>query len=566
MKTALRRLTRSLCLALALGASGPAIANGNAPDNLPAQELTPRALYHFLLAEIAGARGEFELAAQLYVELARSTRDARVARRATEVAMYARNLPLASEAARLWASAEPESDEARRILGGLSSSGEQNLDTIQMHLAMALASSSERLAQNLLALPRSLARLPDRQAARTIIFRLTEPYLDQPEAQVARAQASLGSGDAMAALAAAEQALSLRPGWEPAVLLKAQVLQQAGANAEALRHLEAELERQPDSRALQHARARTLIGAQRFAEARQAFRQLLASDTQNPDLLFAVALLSLQLDDIADAEAKLLAALAAGHSQPDTIRLHLGQIAESRGDGAAARKWFGEITDDDHQVEATIRSARSFAREGRIDEARALLQTEADDAELVRRYVMAEAQILRDANRPADALAVLDEALRETPDDPDLLYEAGMLEERLDRIERMETRLRRVIALQPNQAHAYNALGYSLADRNLRLDEAEALIARALELAPNDPFILDSMGWVRFRRGDPAAALGHLERAYSLRQDAEIAAHLGEVLWALARHDDARRILLEALTRHADNRVLSDTITRLGVR
>lgn len=566
MKTALCRLIRSFCLALALGASGPALANGNAPDTLPAQELTPRALYHFLLAEIAGARGEFELAAQLYVELARSTRDARVARRATEVAMYSRNLPLASEAARLWAAAAPDSDEARRILGGLSSTGEQNLDAIQMHLAMVLASSSERLAPNLLALPRSLARMPDREAARNIIFRLTEPYLDHPEAHVARAQASLGTGDAMTALAAAELALGQRPGWEPAVLLKAQVLQQAGAHAEALRHLETELERQPDSRTLLHARARALIGAQRFVEAREAFRQLLAADAQNPDLLFAAALLSLQLDDIAAAEGGFLAALAAGHGQPDTIRLHLGQIAESRADGTAARKWFGEITDDDLQIEATIRSARSFAREGRIDEARALLQTEADDAELVRRYVMAEAQILRDANRPNDALAVLDEALRETPDDPDLLYEAGMLEERIDRLDRMEARLRRVIALQPNQAHAYNALGYSLADRKLRLDEAEALIARALELAPNDPFILDSMGWVRFRRGDPAAALGHLERAYALRQDAEIAAHLGEVLWALARHDDARRILLEALARHADNRVLSDTVTRLGIR
>ena len=182
------------------------------------------------------------------------------------------------------------------------------------------------------------------------------------------------------------------------------------------------------------------------------------------------------------------------------------------------------------------------------------------------RLLLAEAQILRDAERPTEALALLEAALRENPEDTGLLYEAAMLAERIGRMDLLEARLRRVLELQPDHAHALNALGYSLADRGLRLDEAEALIARAHALMPQDPFILDSLGWVRFRRGDQVGALVHLERAYGMRKDAEIAAHLGEVLWTLGRRDEARRIFAEALAAHPDNRLLTDTGRRLGIQ
>ena len=571
MKTQLSRLARSLCLALALGAGGTALAaNGDAVGGpLPNQELTPRTLYHFLLAEIAGARGQIGLSAQLYLDLARSTRDPRIARRATEIAMYSRNLRMATEAARIWAELAPDSEEARRVLASMSGAehgGEVDLDAIQIQLARVLAQSNGRLAQNLLGLNRTLARVPDKQAVRGIVGRLTEPYLDVPEAHIARAQAAMATEDPMGALAAVERALQLHPGWEPAVLMKAQILQQAGASEEALRQLEAEVARKPDSTTLRLAWARALVSAQRFEAARNEFRRLLEASPNDAELLYAVGLLSLQLEQPGEAEVHFVRALAAGHPQSDLIRLHLGQIVAERGQGEAARKWFDEVTDPELRPEANIRSAQSIAREGRVDEARALLQAEADEPEVMRRYILAEVQILRDARRPAEALLVLDDALRETPDDTGLLYEAAMLAEHIDRVDLMETRLRRVIELQPDHAHAHNALGYSLADRNLRLEEAEALIVRALELAPDDPFILDSLGWVRFRRGDGAGALVHLERAYAKRQDAEIAAHLGEVLWSLSRRDDARRILDQALAAHPDNALLNATAVRLGIR
>ncbi|TAH46377.1 MAG: tetratricopeptide repeat protein [Betaproteobacteria bacterium] len=558
-----RRTTLAVALCLGAGLSAAADRPDKAANELPPQELTPRTLYQLLLAEIAGARGQISLSTQLYLDLARNTRDPRIARRATEIAMFARNFEATSQAARIWAEIAPDSPDARRILSGVMAGTNGSLDDAQVQLARALATHPERLAQNLLGLNRALARVEDKQAVQAMVMRLTEPYLDLPEAHFARAQAAMIAQDPMEAVAALDTALGLRPDWEPAILFKAQVLQHAGAADEALKQIDAALARQPDNRNLQVARARAMVGAKRYEEARAEFRRLLEAAPDDRELLFAAALLAEQLNDRADAETQFTRALAAGHPEQDLIRLHLGQIAESRGDGATARKWFDEVRSPEHRAEAVIRNAQSLARENRLDDARQLLQREEGDEAARRRYVLAEAQLLRDADRPAEALAVVDAALRSRPDDVDLMYEAAMLAERLDRISIMETRLRRVIALKPDHAHAFNALGYSLADRGLRLKEAEALITRALQLSPDDPFILDSMGWVRFRRGDRTGALTHLERAYRMRQDPEIAAHLGEVLWSLQRRTDADRILDEAIAAHPDNKLLRDTAQRL---
>ncbi len=564
MKIDIARLARRTSLAVGLSlATGLAGAAGEGAP--PGQELTPKTLYQFLLAEIAGARGQVGLSAELYLDLARATRDPRIARRATEIAMFSRNLPLASEAARLWAEVEPDSEDARRILANVVAAGSDGrLEDLQIQVARALAhSTGERLAQNLMGLNRALQRLPDKEAAQSVVMRVTEPYLDLPEAHFARSQAAMIAQDAMQAMAAIDRAIELRPGWDPAILMKAQILQHAGAGEAAVKQLEAELARDPGNVALRQAYGRALVATKRFDDARTEFRRLLDAAPNDRDLLYAVALLSVQLNEDAEAEALFRRALDADHPEQDVIRLHLGQLADNRGEGEAARKWFAAVDDARHRLEANIRIAQSLAREKRVDEARTHLQTLKGDDDARRRYVMAEAQILREADRPAEAMLVLDAALARAPDDTDLLYEAAMLAERLDRIDLMEDKLRKVIALKPEHAHAHNALGYSLADRAMRLDEAQALIERALELAPDDPFILDSLGWVYFRRGDLDNALKHLERAYAMRNDAEIAAHLGEVLWNLSRRDDADRLLNEALAAHPDNTLLRDTARRL---
>ena len=341
MKIRPSRTVRTLCLAIGLGATA-CVAGAAEQDSvggpLPAQELAPQTIYQFLLAEIAGARGQISLSAQIYLELARATRDPRIARRATEIAMFSRNPQMAGEAARLWMETAPQSEEARRVFAGVGGGGgTSNLEQVQLQLARALAQSNGRIGQNLLGLNRALAGIPDKDAVLRIVQRLTEPYLDVPEAHLARAHAAMVAEDPMQGLGAVDAALRLKPSWEPAVQLKAQILVHSGASAEAVRQLEVELERNPDSAPLRLALARALVSAQRFEQARDQFNQLLAAKPDDAELLYAVGLLSMQLKDEKTAESHYLRALEAGYPQPDLIRLQLGQMAERRGEGTLAR-------------------------------------------------------------------------------------------------------------------------------------------------------------------------------------------------------------------------------------
>jgi tetratricopeptide (TPR) repeat protein len=530
----------------------------------PAQELSPQVFYEYLLAEIAGARGQFEVAVPAYLDLARRTRDPRIARRATEIALVARQLPAALEAARIWNDADPDSPEAKRVLAGvLMSGGAGRLDEAQTHLARVLAEAGERLPQSLLSLNRAFAQVQDKAAVRTAIGRVTEPYLQLPEARFARAHAAFNAEDAEGARQELDQALALRPDWEPAVLFQAQLLHAKGGG-EARQFLADYLTRHPDSLAGRVAYARALAAGKEYDAALAEFRRLLAERPEDPELLNATAVLAVQANQWDEAERLFRKLLEHSPRDADGVRLSLGKLADQRKRYDEAIEWYRGVTDEERRPEAQLRIAQSLAAAGRIDEARKHLRGLPGDAAAVARHRLAEVQLLREAGRDGEAYEVVEQALRAQPDDSDLLYESAMLAERLGRLPVMESRLRKLIALKPDSAHAYNALGYALADRGQRLAEAEALIRKALVLAPEDPFIIDSMGWVLFRRGDSAGAAAQLEKAYRQRPDPEIAAHLGEVYWRLGRQDEARRLWAEALKAHPDNGVLKAVVKRLA--
>jgi tetratricopeptide (TPR) repeat protein len=412
-------------------------------------------------------------------------------------------------------------------------------------------------------LNRLLAGNADKSANLRVIRGLAAKHPQLPQAHFAVAQAAALAGDDEAAVAAAHEAQKLRPDWELAVLLEAQVLQKRSP-ASAAKRLGEFIAAFPDARDARLSYARVLVMEKRLPEARKQFEAVAGASPANPDVIYAVGLLAYQLKDYGAAEDYLKRVLALPYRDPEGVRYLLGQMAEEQKLWPRAIEWYESIKTGDHVMPARMRTASAIAKQGKLDEARAFLKRVAEEnPEDAVQATVAEAQLLRDANRHDDAFALLSEALGKQPEQPDLLYDLALTAEKLERFDLLEAHLRKLIEVKPDHAHAYNALGYSFAERNQRLPEARKLIEKALELSPEDYFIIDSLGWVLYREGDLKGAARELRRAYGGRPDAEIGAHLGEVLWVLGERDEARRIWDEALKAGPENETLQKTLKRL---
>lgn len=534
---------------------------GRRQPPLPAQELTQAILFKIMVAEVAMQRGQAHVAVPAYLELARETRDPRVAQRATELAWNARLVSAAIEAAGIWMQSDPGSQRARQALVALLVNQAQLKEALP-HLENWVAADKTNAGQVFLQIASLLARHKDRAAVLGLMQALARSYGDVPEARLAVAQAAWGAGNAELALAEARAGLALRPDWELAALFLAQVLQQRSA-AEAISYLGGYIKEHRQARDARLNYARLLVNEKRYDEARRQFEVLLKDFPDNADVTMAVALLAMQAGDYDSAETQLQRLFKLGYKDPNAVRMYLGQISEERKRFDEALKWYGEVTPGGQHITAQSRYAGVLAKQGRLGDARRhLQQVNPQNSQQRVQLAQAEATLLREASAYREAFEVLDRALVELPDSPELLYDHALAAEKVDRVDVLEANLRRVIKMRPDHAHAYNALGYTLADRNERLDEARQLIDTALKLAPEDPFIMDSMGWVLYRQGRGEEALTYLQRAYGLRPDPEIGAHLGEVLWAEGKRDEARKIWSDVLKAHPKNEILQNTIKR----
>ena len=551
----IRRLVPIAVFAFAL--QGAALAQ---PD---AKELNEPTLYELLLGEIAMQRGDYALAAKTYLELARRTGDARVARRAVEVANQGKLPELALEAAKTWQEIEPKSPAALQVVAALLVSAKR-VDEAEPYLEKLLASEGVDLERAFLQLNRLLAANPDKAANLRVVQRLAARHPELAPAQLAIAQAAAAAADDKSALAAARRAAELRPEWEAPAVMEAQVLQKR-STAEAAKRLAQFVERNPSSREGRLNYARALILDKRVPEARKQFETLLAANPGNTDLIYTIGLLAFQLKDYSVAEDNLKRLVGnEAYRDPDGARFLLGQIAEEQKQWPRAIEWYEQIQEGDHALNARLRTANAIAKQGKLDAAREFLhKVGADNPDQQVQITVAEAQLLRDANRHKEAFQILGEALKSEPDQPELLYDFALTAEKLEKYDLLEQNLRKLIEVRPDHAHAYNALGYSFAERNTRLREARELIEQALKLAPEDYFIVDSLGWVQYREGDLKGAAETLRRAYGGRPDAEIGAHLGAVLWVMGDRGEANRIWQESLKSAPDNETLLKTIKRL---
>ena len=558
---------------LALALAGPLhAADRNAAKKPPRQQSTAshgpedllaRTVFQSLLADLALQRGDTELGVSAWADLARRTRDPAVLARATEVAAATRQYDLALELTRLWLQVEPDSKQARQTESSLLLLSNR-IDDLAPQLAKLLEQDKAGLPGNLMHLNRMLARHPDKQAVQRLIDRVAEPYLDFPEAHFAMGLAASNADDPMRAQSEFSRSLQLRPGWEAAALARAQLLARQ-SHASAIDSLKEFVAAHPEAREARLTLARLLISDQKYNEARTQFDHLLKETPDNPEVIYPVGVLALQQGDTTTGRALLEKLLKSDFRDKSSVHFFLGQLDEEQKKPDAALTHFLQVTAGDQYIAARARAAQILLQQGKTDEARELLHaTRGGSAGEQAQLAIAEAQLLREAGRGGDAYAVLEAALAHDPDSPELLYETALTAERQGKPEVMEKHLRRLLTLKPEHAHALNALGYSLADRNIRLAEAQDLITRALALAPQDPFIMDSMGWVQFRLGQLPEALKTLETAYGIKADPEIAAHLGEVLWTMGRKDEAAHLLKEATKKHPDNDVLTGAVKKFA--
>lgn len=541
---------------------------GKITDERVARELRRNkdSIFESLLAEIAAARGRTDVSVPLYLDLAKRTRDPRVARRATEIALMARKGPGPDvlEAVRLWAEFDPASEEAAQMLGGLVAGGLGNPDDLENLLSGLLSRQAKAPGPMLLQLNRAFSRYSDKKAVQNRIERLTTPYLGFAEAHFSRSNAALNADDLPGALAAIDKALEVRSGFEWGALLKMQILNKAGRIKDAIAFGRDFVERQPKFLDARYAYARLLAIDKQYVPARSQFEVLVKESPSNGEFGYTYALLLVQLEDSKGAEAEFKRLLELGQPDPNAVKMQLGQLYEAGKRPEEAIKIYHGIEGANKNA-AIARVAVLQARGGDLSGARAMLQKQRESRpkDLAALYLL-EAQLLRELKKVPDAMALLEEGLATEPEQAELLYEYAMLAEKAGKFELMERTLRKIIALKPEEAQAYNALGYVLADRNERLNEAQALLDKALSLSPDDAFIQDSVGWVLFRKGDYQGAYAMLKRAYSVRQDAEIAAHLGEVLWMMGRQGEARNVWNEAIKTSPDNEELAKVMKRFA--
>ena len=578
----------AVALACALVLSHGVYAQTEAPSTVANSSLDAPLFYQLIIGEMELRSGQPGTAFQVLLDAARKTRDEELFRRATEVALQARAGDQALAATQAWRTALPESLDAVRyqlqLLIGLNRPG----DTVEpLRTLLKLTPAAERPAV-ISSLPRLFDRGTDKTQSAKRLEQVLQPSLAAPEtraaAQVALGRAWLAAGDNTKALELARSAHAIDPTAESVALLGLELMASTPA-AESI--VTAHLQAKPASTPIRMVYARILSNAQRYADAVPQLEAVVLTDKPPASAWLTLGALHLELKRPREATTVLneyLQRLQAGTVAPPVpdddddndpatpdqgttqAYLLLSQAAEQQRDYAGAEAWLAKVTNPQRALDVQARRASLLAKQGKLKQGRELIRRAPEKtAEDARAKLLAEAQLLRDVKQWGEANTVLATANQKFPDDPDLLYEQSMMVEKLNRMDEMEKLLRRVIELKPDHHHAYNALGYSLADRNLRLPEARELIQKALALAPGEPFITDSLGWVEYRLGNRDEALRLLQQAYKSRPDVEIGVHLGEVLWMNGQRDEARRILREVRAKDNTNDVLKETLKRLRV-
>lgn len=529
---------------------------------LPLVPLTGDILYDLLVGEMAGQRGELPLSVRHYLQAAVETRDPRIAERATRIAIYSRRQDEALKAARIWVETDPENLKGHQVLSGLYMRQGDPMGAIP-HLEKLLMFKDGATAKRLLMISNLLSKQKDKNAALKAMEKLLETRKDNADALYAYGFLALHADKLELAEQTIDKVLVLRPGWVDAIIIRARIYVAKGQKATARHYLAEAVDDDSDNVVLRLSYGRLLIDLNQPEQALEQFKWLMEYTPENEDIVYTLAALSLQTDRLDEAREYFLE-LANNNEKGSDVYFYLGQIAERQQEPDMAIAYYSRITAEQlNHFNARIRISYLMIKREGLDSALNYLRTiEIKQPRDQARLYIVEGEMLSNVDRYEDAMVVFNSAVDKMPDNNDLLYARAMLAEKMDQLDLLEKDLGKILARDPDNSQALNALGYTLADRTTRYTEALNYVKHALELDPTSYFILDSMGWVYYRMGNYDEAVKHLKRAMNMHWDPEIAAHLGEVLWVKGDQTGAREIWDSALKKAPGDELLLKVIKR----
>ena len=538
------------------------LANAKPDPSSNADNYTnPDLVFRLLLAEIASQRGELNLASELFLDLAKQTDSALLAERATRLTGFTRNGTIALEASKVWNELNKDSIDAQQALSEILIANNK-LNEAKPILQKLLLKEKTR-ASGFLYLNSMLSHVSDKKAVLILVTDLAQPYPKLAEAHFAIAHAAWVGKDQKVYEKELATINQIKPDWEMPALFKGQILAKESPE-KALNFYSDFLSKYPKSNDVRLEFAKLLTNGRKFNEAKNEFIRLVNASNSSAEITLAVALLSVELEDYDLAEKYFLQSLKKNPKDKDQIFIYLAKISDKKNQGDAAITWLNKVGDGNHFIESKLIAAEIIAKKESIDKALVFLSTlKSDSQDEKLSIVQLKTSLLTRSNRHQEAFQLLQNEAPNFAQSPEFKFDYALLADKLNKYDLMEKLLREAIKIRPDYAVAYNALGYSFADRNINLEDAKKYIELALSISPNNHYILDSMGWLYFRLGKLDSALSFIQKAYDVQPDPEIAAHLGEILWAQGKKKEANDVLELSLQSFPDNEVLKEAFKRL---
>jgi tetratricopeptide (TPR) repeat protein len=514
-------------------------------------ELSENLLYHLLVGEIATQRGEFKEAVKSYKEATILSNNIEVAKRATKIAVYDGSDDALS-IAKQWVTLDPKDAEAQKTVAILYFRVGDTANAL-VHMKRLLSFSDIKKVDGYLFIANLLSQEKDVQSTISLMSDLVDSTGSTAQGNFALATLAVVAKRLRVAQERAEKVLTMTPGDLRAQNLFGRILIGSEQKPQALEYFQTIYDAGNADLKMKNTLARLFVDVKRYGDAKSVFQNMLALEPRNNETVYALALLAMQTESFDTAE-QYLKVLDTAKFKVNEVRFYLGQISDAKEQFDDAFQWYQKIRLGKHYFDAQVRMVDILSSQGKIKQARVLIRSiRVQFPDLSVKLYLLEAELVEQVKDFNESMTIYDTALKTHPKDEDLLYNRALLGEEMGRMDILERDLRAIIAFNPKSANALNALGYTLVEKTPRVDEGLKMIQQALRLKPNDPAILDSLGWAQYKLGDLDQAELHLRKAFDVLTDGEVAAHLSEVLYRRGKKQEAKKIWSDAMTKNPES-------------